>query len=328
MTRIARCHQLAILSILAFSSVSAQQTDTTVRLSAARRAPRITEVVQYRQPDISPEATAALDELSQRYAAEAQLIQGWFRDRTVLYYDFGVVPMGVAPARVLWPIHGFDTRGNPVAIRGQRPIFTTLPRLGDYSGLWRITYVVTADKVQPNSLRDTAGVSAAVRARRAYVRESDVIVNLPLVPRGTTLARDTTAGMLGWFEGHDVQFFDFGAVGPAPVPMWRFARGRDAAGAPNVLADQNSIVDSVPVSPGYPDVWAISIMDVDSTYVANSLKSATAVQSANLRTASAGLQRNLPIVSVDGAAIVRVPSPIRMFSDLRSPFPPRPTPPQ
>jgi hypothetical protein len=328
MTRIARCHRLAILSVLAFSSVSAQQSDTTVRLSAARRAPRVTEVVQYRMPDVSPEATTALDELSPRYAAEAPLIQGWFRDRTVLYYDFGTVPMGVAPAQVLWPIHGFDTRGNPVAIRGQRPIFTTLPGLGDYSGLWRITYVVTADKVQPNTLRDTAGVSAAVRARRAYVRESDVIVNLPLVARGTTLARDTTTGMLGWFEGRDVQFFDFGAASAAPVSMWRFARGRDASGAPNLLPDQNSIVDSIPVSPAYPDVWAISIVDVDSTYVANSLKSASAVQSANVRIASSVVQRNLPIVSVDGAAIVRVPSPIRMFSDLRSPFPPRPTPPQ
>jgi hypothetical protein len=328
MTRIARCSQLAILLAFAFSGVTAQQTDTTVRLSAAQRAPRVVDVVQYRLPDISPEATTAIDELSQRYAAEAPLIQGWFRDRTVLYYDFGTVPMGVAPAQVLWPIHGFDTRGNPVAIRGQRPIFTTLPGLAAYSGLWRIAYVVTADKVQPNTLRDTAGVAAAVRARRAYVRETDVVVNLPVVPRGTTLARDTTAGMLGWFEGRDVQFFDFGLTGAAPLPMWRFARGRDASGAPTLLADQNSVVDSIPVSPAYPDVWAITVVDVDAAYVANSLKSASAVQSANLRVASSGMQRNLPIVNVDGAPIARVPSPIRMFSDLRSPFPPRPTPPQ
>lgn len=327
MMRIARCCQVAILSMCAFSTTPAQQSDTTVRLTTVRR-PARDVMIDYRMPDISAEASAALDGLSARYAQEASLTQGWFRDRTVLYYDFGPVPMGAAPARLLWPIHGFDTRGNPVAIRGQRPIFTTVAGLGDYSGLWRITYVVTADKVQPNTIRDTAGVTAAVRARRAYVRETDVVVNLPIVARGTTLARDTTTGMLGWFEGRDVQFFDFGQASAAPLPMWRFARGRDASGAPNLLSDQNAIVDSIPVSPAYSDVWAISIVEVDSTYVANSLKSASAVQGANLRVASADVQRNLPIVSIDGTPIVRVPSPIRMFSDLRSPFPPKPTPPQ
>lgn len=279
-------------------------------------------------PSLSPEASAALDELSQRFAGEAGLIQGWFRDRTVLYYDFGVVPSGVTVGRVIWPIHGFDARGNPVAIRGQRPIFSTIPGMADYSGVWRLVYVVTADKVQPNELRDPASVDAAIRARKASLRETDMHLNLPIVPRGTTLARDSTPGQLGWFQGRDVQFFDFGATTVTPVSMWRFARGRDAAGEPNVLMEQNSIVDSIPVAPNYPDLWEISFIEVDSTYVANSLKSASAVRSANLMVGSPRTIRNLPIVIIDGAAIQRTASPIREFADLRSWFPPKPTPPQ
>lgn len=276
-------------------------------------------------PVLSAEATAALEELSPRYATEAGLVQGWFRDRTVLYYDFGAVPPGVAAGRVLWPIHGFDARGNPVAIRGQRPIFSTIPGLADYSGVWRLTYVVTADKVKPNELRDPASVDAAVRARKALVRLTDVTLNLPIVPRGTTLARDTTQGMLGWYAGRDIQFFDFGQAHLSPAPMWRFARGVDAAGEPSVLADQNSIVDSIPVAAGYPDLWEISYVNVDTSYVPNSIKSAGALRGANLTIGSPSSIRNLPIVIIDGSPFQRTPSPLRTFADLRSPFPPKPT---
>lgn len=274
---------------------------------------------------LSPEATAALDELSPRYAAERSLTQGWFRDRTVMYYDFGILPPGQAAARVLWPIHGFDMRGNPVAIRGQRPIFTSLPGLLEYTGVWRLVYVVTADKAQPNILRDLASADAAVRAKTAYFRETDVLLNLPLVPRGTTLARDSTQGMLGWFEGRDVQYFDFGSAVLAPVPMWRFARGKDAGGQPSVLSEQNSIVDSIPVAPTYPDLWEIRYVSVDTAYVANSLKSATALRAANLTIGEIESIRNLPIVIIDGAPIQRTPSPLKAFADNRSPFPPKPT---
>jgi len=276
-------------------------------------------------PTLSAEVTAALDALSPRFASEAGLIQGWFRDRTVLYYDFGAVKPDVAAGRVLWPIHGFDARGNPVAIRGQRPIFSTIPGLSDYSGVWRLTYVVTADKVQPNELRDGASVDAAIRARKASLRLTDVTVNLPIVPRGTTLARDTTTGMLGWYEGRDVQFFDFGPTQLVPVPMWRFASGVDAAGDPIVLAGQNSIVDSIPMATVYPDLWQIHFVNVDTTYVLNSIKSAGALRGARFSIGTPTTIRNLPIVIIDGSPFPRTPSPLRTFADLRSPFPPKPT---
>lgn len=275
--------------------------------------------------ELAAEAMAALDHLSPRYATEATLIQGWFRDRTVLYYDFGTVPRGVAAARVLWPIHGFDARANPVAIRGQRPIFTTIPRLGDYSGLWQLTYVVTADMAQPNELRDAAAVDAAVREKKAALRDANLVLNLPIVPRGTTLARDTTRGMLGWYEGQDVQFFDFGQASLTPAPMWRFAAGRDGSGDAVLVEGQFGILDSIPVAPTYPDLWDIRYVHVDNAYVVNSMKSAAAVRNAGLVVDSATVVRNLPVAIVDGIAAPRVPSPLRAFADLRSPFPPRPT---
>lgn len=273
-------------------------------------------------PELSAEATAALDELSPRYAGESELIQGWFRDRVALYYNFGPVPATIAPGRVLWPVHGFDARGNPVAMRNQRPIFSTLPGLPGYSGLWRLAYVVVADKLQPNDLRTVEGVEEAVRRRRASIRETSLTLNLPIVPRGQRLARDSTQGMAGWYQGRDVQFFDFGVVAVNPAGMWRFATGRDASGEPLFLAGQNGLLDSIPVAPAYPDLWSIRIVMVDSTYAPNTIKSVEALRSTRFAVDSATVVRNLPVVIVDGARVPRAPSPLTEFADLRSPFPP------
>lgn len=280
-------------------------------------------------PALSAEAAAVYEELSPRFAQESQLIQGWFRDRPVLYYDFGPVPLNVVPATVYWPIHGFDTRGNPVAIRGQRPIFSTIPGLTDYSGVFHLVYVVTADNAQPNYIRDVATVEDQVRRKRASTRATEMLFNLPIVPRGTRLARDSSTGMAGWYQGRDVQFFDFGAVATRPVEMWRFASGRDSVGAPIVLDTQNSIVDSIPVAGTYPDLWEIRFVYVDSAFVPNSLKSAQAMRSdMSVRIDTVRTIRNLPITIIDGLKVNRTPSPLRLFADLRSPFPPKPTPPQ
>lgn len=209
-----------------------------------------------RQPVVSaldPEAVAALDQLSPRFATEVALVPARFQNRPVQLYDFGAVPRGVDAARVFWPIHGFDAAGNPVAIRGQRPIFTAIPRIGDYSGLWKLVYVVTADLAQPNALSDAAAVEAAVRAKRATLRDAGVVLNLPLVPRGTTLARDTTRAQLGWYKGWEVQFFDFGAATPAQ--MLTYAAPSDGSRDLVVLAGdpaaevrnlQIAIVDEAP----------------------------------------------------------------------------------
>jgi len=294
----------------------------------AQKQHKAVPIVTPAPPSLSSEAQLALDEISPRFATEIEQIKGWFRERPVLYYNFGFVNEPVTAGRVFWPIHGFDAKGNPVAMRGQRAIFSTIPGLGDYSGIWRLTYVVTADHAQPNELRDIASVETFVRRKRAALHETTLTLNLPIVARGSHLAGDTTSAMLGWYQGRDVQFFDFGSASVSPAPMWRFANGREATGEPKLVVEQNSIVDSIPVTPTYPDLWDISVVQVDSSYAPNSLKSATAVQRSGLVVEPHNSIRNLPITMVDGVKVQRVASPLRAFADLRSPFPPAPTRPQ
>ena len=66
-------------------------------------------------PSLSSEAQLALDEISPRFATEIEQIKGWFRERPVLYYNFGFVNEPVTAGRVFWPIYGFDAKGNPIS---------------------------------------------------------------------------------------------------------------------------------------------------------------------------------------------------------------------
>jgi hypothetical protein len=279
----------------------------------------------YTETAISVEAQAALDRLSPQYAAEIPLEAAWFRDRQLMFYGLGTTPGPLVVGRVLWPIHGFDMRGNPVAMRGQRPIFASLPGLEGYSGVWRLTYVVTADYAQPNQLRDTAGVAAMVQRKRAILKETDLTFNLPIVARGARLAGDSTEAMTGWYEGRDVSFFDFGQVSATPATMFGFVRGESAAAEPQVLRDQGAVVDTMSSAPPYQDLWAIRVVRADTSYVPNSLKSSEAVGRSNLRVDATPTIRNGPVAVVDGARVARAPSPLTAFADLRSPFPPAPT---
>jgi hypothetical protein len=274
-------------------------------------------------PALSPEATTALDELSSRFAGDVALHQGWFRDRAILYYDFG--PVAKTAGRVLWPIHGFDARGYPVAIRGQRPIFSTLPGLDTYSGLWSLSYVIVADKIQPNQLSDIASADALVKSKRAAIKDAGFTVNLAIVAKGSRLERDSTPPLMGWYEGREVQFFDFGQSGLTPVPLIAFVKSVDSAGVPEFLREQINIVDTLPVAPPYADMWNIRFAKPDSTYVPNTLKSASAVAASTIPVDPPHVVRNCPVAIVDGTRVNRVPSPITMFSDLRSLVPPKPT---
>lgn len=275
---------------------------------------------------LSAEAQAALDMLGPQSSADVEIHHGWYRDRPITYYGFGVSSQPLVVGRVIWPIHGFDMQGNPVAIRGQRPIFSSLPGLAGYSGVWRLSYVVTADRVQPNQIRDVEAAEALVRRRRAGMQETNLIFNLPITARGAKLPGDSTAPMIGWYEGHEVQFFDLGQTNAATVPMLAFVRGRNAAGEPDFLRDQFAVVDSVPsAATPAPDLWELRYVHVDSDYPGNSLKTYSAVGGSGFLIEPTKTIRNAPVITIDGARVARTPSPLTTFADLRAPFPPTPT---
>jgi hypothetical protein len=303
-------HTLTILALGMATSAQAQ------RQQSSTPSPR----------SLSADVQAALDMLGPQSSADVEVHHGWYRDRRITYYGFGVSAQPVVIGQVLWPIHGFDMQGNPVAIRGQRPIFSSLPGLAGYSGVWRLSYLVTADRVQPNQVRDLESAQALVRRRRASMQETNLIFNLPITPKGAKLPGDSTAPLIGWYEGHEIQFFDLGQATATPVPMLAFVRGRSSSGEPEFLRDQFPVIDSVPSATApAPDLWELRYVHVDSDYPANSLKTYSAVGGSGFLIEPTKTIRNAPIITIDGVRVSRTPSPLTTFADMRAPFPPTPT---
>jgi hypothetical protein len=259
---------------------------------------------------------AALEDLEPRFARHFELREGWFMGQSIAFYDFGAVPRVVG--EVYWPIHGFDRDSVPVPVAGQRPIFSTLPALGEYSGLWRLRYVVVADNVVSNELRSVAAVRAMAQRGRAIMRDGKMILNLPLVPRGSTLSDANRRTGLGWFEGHDVAYFDFGPTALGPELAFAFHTGREDSGAPRVLRDQRQVVTAVPGSPGYSDLWDLQLVEVPTSYEVNSLRSVEAIRAAvdagEAQSAPARSLRNSPVVLVNGAIAPRARSPLDLHA--------------
>lgn len=259
---------------------------------------------------------AALEDLSPRYAQQFELREGWYHDQQIAYYDFGPVPQTVA--EVFWPIHGFDRDSQPVPLAGQRPIFSTLPALGEYSGLWRLRYVVVADNVVPNELRSVAAVRALAQRNRAIMRDAGVVLNLPIVARASSLADADRRTGLGWFEGNDLTYFDFGPSGIGPELIFTFHTGREPSGAPNMLRAQRNVVTAVPGAPGYSDMWDVQLVEVDTTYEPNTLRSVESVRAAaeagDARLSPARSVRNCPIVMVSGGSAARARSPLELYA--------------
>ena len=173
-------------------------------------------------------------------AAKKAITPGFFRGRTVGYFDFG--PIKLKPGNKLAPIW---TVTNPAA--GQHNIIDTVPGQTDYSPLWRVNMVTFEDGVTPRLLKSKADVDAAVQAGDATVTETKTVVNCPVLGFG----QKKVAGYSG---GRTVHYYDLGPVEVAPgnaiVPLYAPANG--VAGQHNVTGDT--------IAPGttdYPPLWGI-----------------------------------------------------------------------
>src|SRR2546423_155943 len=106
----------------------------------------------------------------------------------------------------------------------------------------------------------------------------------------------------GWFRNRDVFYSDEGTRPPADgwvvqaAPIYAFFH---ADGTP--VAGQRNVIDALPGSPGYSDLWNVVKVVVDASYVANSLKDARSILEAHdagqLSLESTDVYVNCPVVS-------------------------------
>lgn len=222
----------------------------------------------------------------------------------VEYYNFDVQSTTPAPIYVL-----VDAAGNQIT--GQLNIIDVIPGQSGYNDFWRVTMVT----VDADYVANTITNAEDLMAEGFSMNQTNIIVNCPVVPNGSTATKrmgNEEAGLhRGWYEDQVVYYFTFmekelasgndGSVPISPIYVCFNINPTEMGGGPpsgfvtESGSDQtHNVVATIPSSSTYSplwDVYAFDNADFDQVSDLNSAVSATSVGS-NLATV------NCPVVSV------------------------------
>jgi hypothetical protein len=265
------------------------------------------------------------------------LVDGWYRDLGVRYYDFGTnTPLTSGNAILSAPIYafitGFDDEGAPQFVEGQHNIVDVLPGEEGYSDLWEVMLVTVPEDYTADTIRSAEDVAAS----GFEIVVPGLFVNCPIVPEGSTLETGLELTQ-GWYRDEAVFYPDYGFNPPVAIPIWPFITGFDDAGAPQFVEGQQNIIDSVPGDDGYSAFWRVNLVTVPEGYEANSIRSAEDVLASGFEITETDIVVNCPVTDVEeqepatptptATATATQPEPTATQpAPTATPVPPTPTP--
>jgi hypothetical protein len=235
------------------------------------------------------------------------LTTGWYRGRETLYYDFGANTSSTedGSAVIAAPIYALFTSadGELTPVEGQHNVIDVLPGQEGYSDLWQVFQVVVPDDYEADTVRSLAAIQEA-----GYeMTETDIYVNCPVVPAGSTLTEGGAPLVQGWYQDQEVFYFDFGANPPITAPIFAFITGFDAEENPQFVEGQHNVVDVIPGDPTYSAFWQVNLVQVPDDYEANTIRTAQEVMDSGFEIVEPGLTVNCPILRT--SAQVATPQP-------------------
>lgn len=192
--------------------------------------------------DDSPAEAGARDAGTAATAASAQaakqpVLEGSFDGEAVEYLDFGDITL--EPGN---DIAGIWTVANGAV--GQPALFDSVPSTSGYSALRREREVRWTGSTTPRVLTSVADVNDARDAGEVTVRETDRVINAPVLDFGQERHP-------GFAKGETIEYYELGTVKVAPgnevLPIWTFTNG---------VPEQRNIADTVPGTTAYPPLWA------------------------------------------------------------------------
>ena len=222
------------------------------------------------------------------------------------YYNFDVQPTEPAPIYVLF------REGEDAPVEGQLNIVDVIPGDAGYNDFWNPVFVsVPADYVA-----NTVTSVDAIDAAGFEMEQTDVLVNCPIVPEGSTadlrFGGGSTELTRGWYDDQVVYYFEFGEAPltdtGAGVPLspiyvtFNINPGEDGGGPPSGFvteegSDQtHNVVATIPGDADYSPLWLVNIYDNAEFDAVMDLPTAEA---ATVLAAGAATV-NCPIASIDG----------------------------
>jgi len=228
----------------------------------------------------------------------------------VTYYNFDVQSEHSAPIFVLFK----EGQDSPVA--GQLNIINVVPGDVGYSDFWHVHKVTVPAGYVANTLTSVAEVMSS-----GYpVERTDLVVNCPVVPEGSTADLRYGGGdnglIRGWYRDQVVFYFDFSekelhvnlpAEGHPDVPLsdilvsFNINPDQPGGGPPSGFmtesgSDQtHNVVETLPTDAAYSPLWDVDIYD-NANF--DSVHDYASAQAANVLVTGAA-NVNCPVVAVN-----------------------------
>jgi hypothetical protein len=223
----------------------------------------------------------------------------------VAYYNFDTMPVAPAPILVLF------REGENTPVAGQLNIVDVIPGEQGYNDFWRIVRVT----VPRDYVANTATSAADVAAAGYPTQQTNMLVNCPIVPEGSTaglrLGGGSTALIRGWYRNQVVFYFSFDeralqatAAGEVPLsPIYVTFNGnpdQQGGGAASGFRTEtgtmqtHNVVGTLPSDAAYSPLWTLTVYDNAAFASVRDLSTARAARAV---ATGAGLV-NCPIVRV------------------------------
>jgi hypothetical protein len=196
--------------------------------------------------------------------------------RSVKYYNFDVQPETTAPIFALF------REGEATPVPGQLNIVDVIPGDPGYNDFWHVHKVTVPADYEANSITSVAELMSM-----GYpIERTDIIVNCPVVPLGSTADlrfTDEDPGLtLGWYKDQVIYYFNFSEgdlTTPAPpqghpdVPVadilvtFNINPDQPGGGPPSGFMTEpgtmqtHNVVDSIPGDPDYSPFWDVDVYD-------------------------------------------------------------------
>lgn len=235
------------------------------------------------------------------------ITQGYGPDGEIVeYYNFDVLSTQPAPIFVLF------REGEDQPVEGQLNIINVLPGEEGYNDFWHVHKVTVPSGYTANTVTSMADI----QQRGFEIEETDMLVNCPVVPEGSTANKRFTGeeepGLIrGWYKEQVVYYFSFeekalspggdGSIPTSPIYVTFNINPDEEGGGPpsGFMTEQDSdqthnVAATIPTDDDYSPLWFVNIYDNADFDMVSDLTSA---QSTDILAEGAAIV-NCPIVSV------------------------------
>ncbi len=198
-------------------------------------------------------------------------------------------------------------------IPGQLPVIEAVPMgaapdvtelvARNYSAIWEVGIVKVGPGYDPSDL-DIRMDSFLKLLNNPFVEaiyETNIHVNCPVVPAGSTTDPGSPAVEIVWYNGTEISLVPYDIEDGISHPQALFKFENAAGQTLPSESNPHLVLSRIPGMPFYSSIWEVWTVVVPDGLPFDSLKSIGDIEAANLPVRSARVRLNCPVIAVESA---------------------------